>query len=49
MGLTMRCAQCHDHKYDPLTQRDFYRFYGFFNNVEEDGRDGSSGNAKAFA
>ena len=48
MGLTMRCAQCHDHKYDPLTQRDFYRFYGFFNNVEEDGLAGSSGNARPF-
>ena len=48
MGLTMSCAQCHDHKYDPLTQRDFYRFYGFFNNVEEDGLGGSSGNARPF-
>ncbi len=45
MGLTMGCAQCHDHKYDPLSQRDFYRMYAFFNNVPENGLDGSKGNA----
>jgi hypothetical protein len=45
MGLTMRCAQCHDHKYDPITQKDFYRFYAFFNNVPEQGLDGQKGNA----
>jgi hypothetical protein len=30
LGLTLQCAQCHDHKFDPLTQRDYYRFQGFF-------------------
>jgi hypothetical protein len=30
LGLTLACAQCHDHKFDPLTQRDYYRFQGFF-------------------
>ncbi len=30
LGLTMNCAQCHDHKFDPLTLRDYYRFQGFF-------------------
>jgi mono/diheme cytochrome c family protein len=45
LGLTIACAQCHDHKYDPLTQKDFYRFYAFFNNVPENGLDGSKGNA----
>ncbi len=37
MGTTMACAQCHDHKYDPLTQKEFYEFYAFFNTVPEIG------------
>lgn len=37
LGLTMGCARCHDHKYDPLPQKDFYRFYAYFNNVPETG------------
>ncbi len=40
LGLTVACAQCHDHKYDPITQRDFYALYAFFNNVPENGKDG---------
>ncbi|AMV18318.1 DUF1553 domain-containing protein [Planctomyces sp. SH-PL14] len=35
LGLTMQCARCHDHKYDPLTQRDYYRFAAFFDNVPD--------------
>jgi len=46
LGLTMRCARCHDHKYDPLTQRDFYSLFAYFNNVPENGIDGQAGNAK---
>ncbi|TWU38250.1 PSD1 and planctomycete cytochrome C domain-containing protein [Novipirellula artificiosorum] len=44
MGLTMRCAQCHDHKYDPISQRDYYRFFAFFNTSTESGVGGTNGN-----
>ncbi|MBX3112610.1 MAG: DUF1553 domain-containing protein [Fimbriimonadaceae bacterium] len=37
-GLTMGCARCHDHKYDPFTQRDYYSLMAYFNNVPERGR-----------
>ncbi len=48
LGLTYACAQCHDHKFDPITQKEFYQFYAFFNSVPEAGLDGQAGNARPY-
>ena len=45
MGLTVGCARCHDHKFDPISQKDYYRFFAFFNTIPEKGLDGRNGNA----
>ncbi|MSU58242.1 MAG: DUF1553 domain-containing protein [Pedosphaera sp.] len=45
LGLTTGCARCHDHKFDPVTQKDFYRLFAFFNNLDEHGEDGRVANA----
>lgn len=37
LGLTVECARCHDHKFDPLTQRDYFSLFAFFNNIDESG------------
>ncbi|KAA1246605.1 DUF1553 domain-containing protein [Aquimarina sp. RZ0] len=38
MGMTMACAKCHDHKYDPISQKNYFELYGFFNQVNESGQ-----------
>ncbi|MGB3585278.1 MAG: PSD1 and planctomycete cytochrome C domain-containing protein, partial [Tunicatimonas sp.] len=41
LGLTLNCARCHDHKYDELTQREYYQFYDYFNQTSEEGLGGN--------
>ncbi|MCA9010446.1 MAG: PSD1 domain-containing protein [Planctomycetaceae bacterium] len=48
LGISAGCARCHDHKYDPLSQREFYQLYAYFNNVPEKGIDGRKGAAVPF-
>lgn len=48
LGLTAMCARCHNHKYDPIAQQDFYQLYAFFNRVPEKGRAIKYGNSAPF-
>jgi len=48
LGLTLTCARCHDHKYDPIGQKDFYRLFAFFNNIAEAGLGPNNGNSPPF-
>ncbi len=45
LGITMECARCHDHKFDPVSQKDYYRFFAYFNSVKELGLSADDGNA----
>ena len=45
MGLTFGCAQCHDHKFDPISQKEYYRFFALFNTIDEKAKGGREGNA----
>lgn len=38
LGMTMECSRCHDHKYDPITQKNFYELFSFFNNIDDSGQ-----------
>jgi len=44
LGLTMECARCHDHKFDPISQKEYYELSAFFNNIKELGMTGDDGN-----
>ena len=50
LGLTLECARCHDHKYDPISQKEHFSIYSFFNNLDEDGfvAGGASGIPKPY-
>ncbi len=44
MGLTMECSQCHDHKYDPISQKEYFQFFAYFNNTTDPGMQTRNGN-----
>lgn len=46
LGLTMECAQCHDHKYDPISQKNYFEMFAFFNNTPEKGYEGDVSQSK---
>ena len=48
LGLTLGCCRCHDHKFDPFSQREYYQLFSFFNNVPERGRAVKFGNSPPF-
>ncbi|PYI80506.1 MAG: hypothetical protein DME26_21515 [Verrucomicrobia bacterium] len=48
LGLTLTCARCHTHKYDPITQREYYGIYALFNNLNESIMDGNKPNPEPF-
>ena len=43
LGLTLGCAQCHDHKFDPITQKEYFQLFAFFNSLGDKGLDGNAG------
>ncbi|WP_247237359.1 PSD1 and planctomycete cytochrome C domain-containing protein [Telluribacter sp. SYSU D00476] len=49
LGVTVECARCHDHKYDPFSQKEYYQLYAFFNNVDEKGIESVIGGPETYA
>ena len=49
LGVTLECAHCHDHKYDPFSQKEYYQVFSFFNNVKEKGLESVIGGPETYA
>ena len=49
LGVTIECAHCHDHKFDPFTQKEYYQLFAFFNNVNEVGLESTVGGPETYA
>lgn len=49
LAMTVECAKCHDHKFDPISQKDYYQLYAFFNNVKEVGLESTVGGPETYA
>jgi len=49
LGLTLECAHCHDHKYDPFSQKEYYQVFAFFNNIKEKGIESVIGGPETYA
>ena len=49
LGVTLECAHCHDHKYDPFSQKEYYQLFAFFNNVKEEGIESVIGGPETYA
>jgi hypothetical protein len=49
LGVTIECAHCHDHKFDPFSQKEYYQLYSFFNNVKEVGLESTVGGPETYA
>jgi hypothetical protein len=49
IGASVECAKCHDHKFDPITQKEYFQLYAFFNNVKEVGLESTVGGPETYA
>lgn len=49
IGVTLECAHCHDHKYDPFSQKEYYQVFAFFNNIQERGLESTVGGPETYA